>query len=309
MRKKLISTNMKIFLLILLVLSIILYASGCILLVNSGYKLSDYADELNLTVHDINSYFNNESINFNLNGSVISNEQTISENINSIEFNLTSQDIQLKNYDGNVIKVQIKSDNFHNSDKLSAIEIDNKLIFSTTPSNPTNATIFISIPSSFNDKGDIKVTTSNGQVGISSLSSKAFTLSTASGSIYMSNSNFNYLSINTSNGSINLNNVNGSEETKINSTSGNIQLNGTPGVLSCATNSGYINIRVKDTLNNTSLNTLSGDISLSLPEACGYKINYNTLSGNFTSANNALSFGDESSIINLRTASGDINIY
>ena len=309
MRQKLISTNMKIFLLILIVLSIIFYASGCILLVNSGYKLSDYADELNLTFHDINSYFNNEGLNFNLNGSIESNEHTINDNINSIEFNLTSQDIKLKNYDGDVIKVQIKSDNFHNSAELPVVESDNKLIFSTTPSNPANATILISIPYSFNDKGDIKVTTSNGYVDISNLSSKAFNLSTASGSIYMSNSNFNYLNINTSNGNIDLNNVSGSEETKISSTSGNIQLNGTPGLLSCNTNSGHINIRIKDTLNNTSLNTLSGHISLSLPENSGYKINYNTLSGNFTSDNKPLSFGDESSIINLRTSSGDINIY
>ena len=49
MEKKFISTNMKIFMLILFLLSITFYASGCITLVQSGYKLSDYANELNIT--------------------------------------------------------------------------------------------------------------------------------------------------------------------------------------------------------------------------------------------------------------------
>ena len=42
------STSIKIFLLILILLTIVFYSSGCIILVNSGYKLSDYADEINL---------------------------------------------------------------------------------------------------------------------------------------------------------------------------------------------------------------------------------------------------------------------
>lgn len=311
MKKTLISTNMKIFLLILLVLSIIFYASGCIVLANSGYKLSDYADELNIAAHNFTSYFNNEGIKFglNFNESVTSSEQSLNEGIDSIEFNLTSQHVQLKNYDGDVIKIQIKSNVVLNSAKLPAVESDNKLIFSSTPDTPNNATISISIPSSFNSKGDIKVTTSNGDIDVSNLSLKSFTLSTASGDVYMSNSNFNYLSINTSVSDVDLNNVNNKEETKINSTSGYIRFIGNPSVLNCNTSSSDIDIQVKDILNNTSLSTLSGDISLSLPENCGYKINYNTISGDFNPPSTGLSFGDESSIINLRSASGDMNIY
>lgn len=308
MNKKLISTNMRILIFILLILSIIFYASGCVVLVKSGYKLSDYADELNFTAHNINSYFNNEMINFNLNESTLSNEQPIGENITSIEFNLTAEDIQLKNYSGDAIKVQIKSNLLNTSAKLPAMESDNKLIFNTIPNNPSNATISISIPYSFNDKGDIKVTTSSGDINISNLSPKSLTLSTASGDIDISNSNYNYLSINTSSSDIHLNNINALKETKLSSNSGLIEFTGNPGALSCTNTSGDINVHIKDTLNNTSLSNISGDISLSFPENSGYKINYETLSGEFNSPNNNLSTGDESSIINLRTVSGDINI-
>lgn len=308
MNGKLISTNMRILIFLLLILSIIFYASGCIVLVNSGYKLSDYADELSFTAHDINSYFNNEIISFNINESVLSNEQPISENIHSIEFNLTTENIQLKNYSGDVVKIQIKSNFLQTPAELASVESDNKLIFNTAANNPSNTTVSISIPYSFNDKGDIKVTTSSGDIDISNLSPKALTLSTASGYIYLSNSNYNYLSINTSSSDINLNNINVVEETKLSSNSGVIKFNGNPGVLSCANTSGDINVHIKDTLNNTSLSSISGGISLSLPENSGYKINYETLSGDFTSPNNDLSVGDEISIINLRTVSGDINI-
>lgn len=309
MNRKLISTNMRILIFILLILSIIFYTSGCVVLAKSGYKLSDYADQLNFTTHNINSYFNNKMINFNLNESAISNEQPISENIHSIEFNLTAENIQLKNYSGDVVKVQIKSNLLHTPSELPAIESDNKLIFNTIPNNPSNASVSISIPYSFNDKGDIKVTTSSGYINISNLSPKGLTLSTASGHIDLSNSNYNYLSINTSSSDINLNNITTLEETKLSSNSGSIKFNGNPGILSCANTSGDINLHIKDTLNNTSLSTLSGHISLSLPKNSGYKINYETLSGEFNSPNNDLSNGDESSIINLRTVSGDINIH
>lgn len=66
MKKKFISSNMKIFMLILLLLSITFYTSGCIALVQSGYKLSNYADELHLSPsaleHNLN--FNNFQLGF-----------------------------------------------------------------------------------------------------------------------------------------------------------------------------------------------------------------------------------------------------
>lgn len=265
------------------------------------------------TTHNINSYFYNKAINldfnFNLNESIIYNEQPINENIHSIEFNLTNQDIQLKNYFGDSIKIQIKSDSLSTPTKLSAIEIDNKLIFTTTPNNISDATILISIPYTLSNKSNVNVTTSSGDINISNLSPNSLTLSTGSGYIDIYNTNLNSLSVITSSSTINLNNVNSLEKTELISNSGNIKFTGNPNILNCNSTSGDIDITVKDILSDTSLNSLSGDISLSLPKNCGYKINYETLSGHFTSPNNSLSSGDESSIINLRTVSGDISMY
>ena len=67
MKKKFISTNMKIFMLVLLLLSITFYASGCVVLVKSGYKLSDYANELNINPDAFKFNLNINGLNFDFN--------------------------------------------------------------------------------------------------------------------------------------------------------------------------------------------------------------------------------------------------
>src|SRR5471030_1568149 len=118
MEKKFISTNMKIFLLVLVLLSITFYASGCITLVQSGYKLSDYADELHIDPKAFNFKLNLDKFNFDFNNSSISNDYTINDTINEIDLNLNSQDIKIANYDGEDLKVQIKSNNTISSESL-----------------------------------------------------------------------------------------------------------------------------------------------------------------------------------------------
>ena len=98
MKKKFMSTSIKIFLLILILLTIVFYSSGCIILVNSGYKLSDYADEINL--NDFNFYYSDE-LGFNYKTSEKS--YPINNNIKNIEISLESQNINVNEYDGIVI--------------------------------------------------------------------------------------------------------------------------------------------------------------------------------------------------------------
>jgi len=307
MKKKFISTNMKIFLLVLFLLSMTLYVSGCIALVQSGYKLSDYADELNIDSQAFKFKFNLNKLNFDFNNSYISMNYPVNDDINEIDFNLTSQDVKVVNYDGEDLKVQIQSHSVP-SGALPKTESGNKLILNTKYDTPSNSSISISIPYNFNDRGTLKIITSSGNINISNLSMNILNLSTASGDIGIFGTTLNYLSLNNSSGDINFNNLTTLNETKLTSSSGHIIGSGTLGTINGGTSSGDINLQFRNSLSNTFLSTDSGSVTLSLPLNLGYKLNYETTSGNLESSNKQLSSGDESPLININTISGDLDI-
>lgn len=305
MKKTLIPFKIKIFMLILLLLSIIFYASGCIVLAHSGYKLSDYADELHINPKDFK--YNFSKFNFDFNTSSTSKDYTINDNINEIDFNLNSQDVKVTNYDGDTLNIQIKSHNTI-SNELSETESSNKLILDARYYTPSDSTILVNIPKKFQDMGTLKIVTSSGDINISNLSLGTLNISSASGSINASSLNLTYLNLNTSSGDIDFNNIKTSSETKLVSSSGDINGNGNLGIITGNSSSGDINLQLINSLNNISLSTHSGSVILSMPKGLGYKINYETVSGDLSSPNNQLTYGDESSLININTVSGDLNI-
>jgi DUF4097 and DUF4098 domain-containing protein YvlB len=305
MAKKFISTRMKIFMLILMLLSIAFYASGCIALVQSGYKLSDYPNELHITP---DSFSFNADINlFDFNGSSLSKEYNLNDNVNEIAINLNSQDIKVENYEGQTLKVQLKNNNSV-SNELSETEEGNKLSLSTNYNTPGNATVTVSIPNSFKSKGALKIITSSGDINISNVLLDSLSISTASGDTEVSNLNLNYFSLNSASGDTHFKNVSTLNETKLVSSSGEIVGNGTLGQLTANTASGDMELKLEKSLANSSISSISGTIDLSLPKNSGYKINYDTISGHLESSNGKLSHGDESSIINVNTTSGNLSV-
>ena len=305
MAKKFISSKMKIFMLVLFLLSITFYASGCIALVQSGYKLSDYPNELHITP---DSFSFNADINlFDFDGSSLSKEYNIDDDINEISINLNSQDIKVENYEGQTLKVQIKSNN-SSSSELTETEDGHKLSLSTNYNTPGNANISVSIPNSFKNKGALKIVTSNGDIDISNVSLDTLSISTASGDTEVSNLTSNYFTLNSSSGDTHLKNVSALNETRLVSSSGEIVGNGTLGQLTANTTSGDMELKLEKSITDSSLSSISGTIDLSLPKDSGYKINYDTISGHLESSNEKLSHGDESSIININTTSGNLNI-
>lgn len=134
-------------------------------------------------------------------------------------------------------------------------------------------------------------------------------LSSASGDIDVLGSNLDYLNLNNSSGSINFNNITTSTETKLTTSSGDIIGSGILGTVNGTTSSGDIDLQFMNSLNNISLNSLSGSINLSIPKNLGYKINYQTNSGDLNAPINQLSSGDESVRINVNTVSGDLNVH
>ena len=299
MKKKFMSTSIKIFLLILILLTIVFYSSGCIILVNSCYKLSDYADEINL--NDFNFYYSDE-LGFNYKTSEKS--YPINNNIKNIEISLESQNINVNEYDGDNILVEIKNNRNSNAE-LSKTENGDKMIFNSNHSIPSRSTVNISIPQKIIKDLSLKLTTSSGDVNLSNLNINSISTFTSSGEIYMSNVNLDYISLNSSSGDISLNNLFASD-TKINSTAGEIDCIGNFGTLYSSSTSGDMNFSFTDSLKKSSFGSVSGDISLNIPTQCGYKINYYTVSGDTSFS--TLSNGNEEALIDIKTTSGDISV-
>lgn len=299
MKKKFMSTSIKIFLLILILLTIVFYSSGCIILVNSGYKLSDYADEINL--NDFNFYYSDE-LGFNYKTSEKS--YPINNNIKNFEISLESQNINVNEYDGDNILVEIKNNRNSNAE-LSKTENGDKMIFNSNHSIPSRSTVNISIPQKIIKDLSLKLTTSSGDMNLSNLNINSISTFTSSGEIYMSNINLDYISLNSSSGDISLNNLFASD-TKINSTSGEIDCIGNFGTLYSSSTSGDMNFSFTDSLKKSSFGSVSGDISLNIPTQCGYKINYYTVSGDTSFS--TLSNGSEEALIDIKTTSGDISV-
>ncbi|CAI3547636.1 DUF4097 family beta strand repeat-containing protein [Clostridium neonatale] len=299
MKKKFMSTSIKIFLLILILLTIVFYSSGCIILVNSGYKLSDYADEINL--NDFNFYYSDE-LGFNYKTSEKS--YPFNNNIKNIEISLESQNINVNEYDGDNILVEIKNNRNSNAE-LSKTENGDKMIFNSNHSIPSRSTVNISIPQKIIKDLSLKLTTSSGDMNLSNLNINSLSTFTSSGEIYMSNINLDYISLNSSSGDISLNNLFASD-TKINSTAGEIDCIGNFGTLYSSSTSGDMNFSFTDTLKKSSFGSVSGDISLNIPTQCGYKINYYTVSGDTSFS--TLSNGNEEALIDIKTTSGDISV-
>lgn len=305
MPKKFISSKMKIFMLILFLLSITFYVSGCITLVQSGYKLSDYADEINITPNSFKFNFNSDLFDFN--DSYLSKDYNLSDNINEIAINLNSQNIKVQNYEGQTLKVQIKS-NSSVSSELPETEEGNKLTLSSNYDTPGNASITLSIPNSFKSRGALKIITSSGDVNISNVTLDTLGISTASGNTDVSNLNLNYFNLNSASGDIHFKNISALNETKLASSSGEIVGDGNLGKITASTTSGDMELKLEKSIAASSLSSVSGYIDLSLPRNSDYKIDFETVSGHLDSSNKKLSNGNGSSIINVNTTSGNLNI-
>lgn len=307
MNKKFISIKMKITLLVLMILSFIFYASGCIVLIQSNYSLSDYSDEMHLNTNSFKYNFNLINNFLNLTDSYSSHNYNINSSINEIDFNMNSQNIEVINTDNSELNVTIKGFS-PSSAQLNLLESSNKITFSPAVDIPDNADIIVSIPLEISNRLTLKFTTSSGDINLSNISSNTLNASSASGDISMNNCNLNYLYASSSSGDINLNSINSYIDTNLNCLSGSIYGNGNFSVLTGTTSSGDIEITFEDKLNNIYLNNNSGDINLCIPSSCGYEVNYNTLSGELISSESIMTNGDKSNTININTTSGDLNI-
>lgn len=305
MSKKLIPNNMKKFLSVMLILTLCFYASGCVILARSGYKLKDCISEAKSTSDFLYHYFNNAFSK--LISSYSSHSYTVNDNISEINLNLTSQNIQVVNSSDSMLNIKIEG-LFSSDLSLDLIDNDNKMTFLSNVDIPEFINIILEMPTSISNKITLKITTKNGNININNFSCNSISLSTANGDLLLEHSNFNYIYSSSSCGDITLNYIFSSKETNISNMSGSIYGSGRFGIFTANTTSGDINFAFTSDLNNMFLSSISGDINLCLPSNSGYEVNFDTLSGTLNAEKDTLFNTDRYAKINVHTNNSDLNV-
>ena len=101
----------------------------------------------------------------------------------------------------------------------------------------------------------------------------------------------------------------------VDTASGDLRYSGTLAELDCDAASATCSLRLTNCPKRIDADMASGDLRLTLPENCGFTVNLDALSGDFTSElptttqNGNYICGDGSCIINVSAMSGDIMIY
>lgn len=307
MKKQFISKKIKLFMASIFISSLICYISAFILLFNSGYSFSKFYNHLRGTdISSVKLYFIKNSLDFSLNQSTSLNEYELNDSIDSIYFNIASQDIEIQSYDGDVLQVKVKGSKFlNNNDDLITSQNDSTLIFSSSNTMNSKAHIIVNIPKAILTNYDIYINTSNGNIFAYNINTDSLNLSSYSGYIYLSDSSANYLNLKNFNGDITVSNNTTFIESKFSLNSGNLAANGDLGLLTANNMSGDITLELEQISKDISLTCVSGDINLLVPENSNYKTDYSSLHGKLRCSQSALVQGTERNNISITTTSGD----
>lgn len=319
--KKFISKKMKIFISLLAVISIGCYIAAAIVLYNSDFKLSNYINQWTYNWDWDFDFHDDWNINWGNYRDLGTLERDFSDEIKDININTTSIDIKIQFYDGEKLKMDATTNTWNNTtieDMINNLTtLNNALSMDLSPNGCNDVNFNIYIPIKY--KNNLNITSASGDKEIISGEFNNLTLSSNSGEIKLSNVNTKEFNAQTSSGDIDISNVTATT-TKLNTTSGDIDIiNSFLGELSASTSSGEMNLSFRDLGNNSSISSNSGDIDLNINDTVGYKLNFNTvsgdISGNFGSIdinnkkNYSFTNGDGGKIIDVRTSSGELKVY
>ena len=317
MKKKFMSTKIKITIISLLIAIIGCYSTSAIILYNSDYKLSNYWD----FDFEFNFDFSNGIFGFkNFNKSSGTLTLPYEDSLKDIKVETSSADTEIIFDDTQEIKVDI-SGNFRKSydykNALYEFKIDEntlKITANDKSSIVKNLELKVHIPSKYKD--NLIMYSSSGDIKLNNSSLNNINLQTSSGDIKANNKiTCNEISINASSGEIEFSDLT-SSVTNFTASSGDIDLKGTLGKLSLETSSGEIELYcLNDLENNSKLTSSSGDIKMNLRNINSYTINYSTSSGNLKcdydynkKDKHSYTIGNGASLIDITTSSGDLEI-
>ncbi|GAB6168408.1 hypothetical protein JCM1393_08680 [Clostridium carnis] len=325
-RKKIISTKMKIFMLALFISSISCFIAGFIVLSNSGFTLSKYFDTSDWFL-GFNSY--NENPNFNYSQSLsdiksltldFGNAVSSDENIS---INKHSYSTSIENYSGDTLNVLGFTNNSNiitNGEPFIVKKENNilKITFNKDIFTNNFAVKFnIQIPQSY--AGDLNITNTSGNVNLNNSSFTNLDIKSVNSDIQLDSIKSPKINLSTTNGNINTNFLT-SNDLLLNTINGDANINNVSGVVKATAVNGDIFASLANPLSSFIANTTSGDVDISINDNKNLSVTYSTVNGDFTSnlANNNLpehnenisfSIGDGSSIINVKTVTGDFTIY
>lgn len=314
MKNKFVLSKIQLTVITLFLLSVIFSLLGIFTLRQTDYRFSDYFSDFNINNDIFKSTLNitpnsfKFKLDFNLSDYCSSNYYSLPSDTTELNFNFTSQDIEIVNYPEDTLNIEINSD-YSDDVELSINKTDNKLFFNTKYNTPSNAKIIIRVPESFTYGYSINLSTSSGRVDVSNFRSHSLKITTANGKIDLNDSSSLYLYLTTSSGNITFDNLYTSFETSLASNSGKIKGSGYFGSLISNNVSGNTVLDFKDLGTSNNINSKFGAIKLTMPEDAGYKVDFSTTSGSYKSSTDLLSSGDESSDFYIKTVHGNLFIY
>ncbi len=318
MKKKLISTKIKIFMTFLLVTSILCYTTALIQLNNSSFKLSNY--------FNLNEYnFTNWNLNTN---TTLSGDEVLSKDINltdidTIDINFNNNYTVIETYPGDKLNITAYSTYYSEAitETMDIISnsIDNKILNLSTTTDLNNSNEFknsisflIKIPYSFLNNTNINI--GSGNININNLNLKNLNIKTSSANIYINNLNSDNANISSTSGYIITNKFN-TNKISLHNVSGNISSTSIIGDATISTISGNVSILASTNLNTLDIDSNSGNVHFSVSENSNISLNYSTISGDFYKSNDnsnnygkniSLTFGDGSKKVNIKTVNGNL---
>lgn len=317
-KKKLIGTKMKIFMVILLVSSIIFYTIALIQLNNSGFMVSDYFD---LSDYHFTNWISKSRSS--LNGEEILSKNIDLKDIDNLNIDFTNNYAIIESYPGDKLSVSAYS-TYYSKTINEAIDIlsnsvDNKNLYispnenlATTKEYKNNIGFLIKIPYSYINSTNINI--NYGNISLDNLTLKNMNVKTSNADISLNNVTSETSSISSTYGNL-ISNKFISQKAIFNNIHGDISSTETTGDTTISTVNGNISILASSSLNNLDIDTNYGNINLSLPENSNISLNYLTVNGSFykthdntneNSKNVILNFGDGSGKINIKTVDGDL---
>lgn len=303
MKRKIISTKMKVTMVITFILFFGCYLAGSIVLYNSNYKLSDYFNDWEwFDDWDFEWEWDWGSNRYKYS---IDESQTfdLDESVNKLSINSTSIDVNICKSNESSIKLALNgscSKNINIGNIISTTSSSDSISISTNENriNHHNLVLTVYVPSSYS--GDLSI-------------------NTTSGDIDLNNTTLAKVNINSTSGDIECIDTINNDYTKIETTSGEINFAGSLKDSTITSTSGDIELSVYEVGKNTNVSTTSGDIDLYLKKDIGYEINFNTTSGDFdytnedehnyrnSNGNYTVSNGNKEHLLNIETVSGDFS--
>lgn len=317
MKRKIISTKMKVFMSIFFTIFISCYLAGIIVLYNSDYRLSDYFDNWDF---DFDFDFDWPNYKYSVNDS---ENIVLEDSVNEINVDCSSLDLDFEFYNDNSIKLELSGSvnkHLNYNDIINTNSSADKVIISTNETFTnfsSNLKLKVYLPNSY--KNELIISSTSGDIVLNDGILSNITISSSSSDIYLSSLIATSLNISTSSGDIEcIDNVQ-SENSNIKSSSGDIDYYGKLGNTKVSTSSGEIFLSLSDLSKSSIVETSSGDVEIELSNNLGYIVNFNTSSGdfdfegedNYSKSGNNYTFykGDKSHEINVNTNSGDLEIY